>query len=357
MTPLKIFVTGASGFIGQSLIIKMLEEGYHIVAAHGPLSPIDLFDSLPDQHQSSLSNLKLDLLNQQELLPHIAGCDCVVHLAHNHQDPWQEQLRFAIGSNQTLLQACAMAQVKKFVYISSTAVYGDPPPSMVITEESPYLASLRPQTSIHQSVEKLVLEIETGDTEVIVLQLGKVYGVGLKGETAQTLNQMKTAFMPLARSGTGYCNPIYIDDAVMAIIRACETPHLYRQRFIISPDQPVSWRELLSGYEAILEEKALIDWPIDYQCEPQDSIPFFRALISKMLQKRKIREGTSIIAKAVWGKSIYYPSPDEFRTLVAQPIFSNQKSRDRLNFQPQISLSTGMAKIREWWRQNCLEAM
>ena len=56
-------------------------------------------------------------------------------------------------------------------------------------------------------------------------------------------------------------------------------------------------------------------------------------------------ESTSLITKAVWGKSIDYLSPDEFRTLVAQPIFSNQKSRDHLNFQPQIPLSTGLAKI------------
>ncbi|WP_404790627.1 NAD-dependent epimerase/dehydratase family protein [Altericista sp. CCNU0014] len=208
-------------------------------------------------------------------------------LGHNPHDPLQEQFGFALDSTQTLLKVCAEARVKKFVCISSTAVYGDPPPSIAIAEESPYLSSLRPQTSIYQSVEKLVLGIETGGTEVVVLQLGRVYGPGARGETARMLNHMKTAFIPLARSGTGYCNPIYIDDAAMAIIRACEISDLHGQRFIISLDRPVSWRELLTGYESILGEKALITLPIDYQCEWQDSIPFFRELVSTMLQKRK----------------------------------------------------------------------
>lgn len=351
MIKLKIFVSGASGFIGQALVAAMLKQGHQILVIdnHQPAS-----DS---PNPANLLHLKLNLLDRAEWLPYLLGCDCVVNLAHTHQGTLQEQLRSAIESTQALLQACAAAQVKKFVHISSTSVYGDPPPSRIITEESPCLASLRPQTSIQQALEHLVLQTEAGDTEVVVLQLGRVYGPGKGGETARTLDQMKTAFMAIARYGTGYCNPIYIDDVVTAIIRACEGSNLHGQRFIVSHDQPVLWKELLCGYESILGTKSLIHLPIDYQCDPQDSIPFFREAVSKVLRKRKVMEGTSAIAKKIYGKSIYYPSADEFRSLVAQPIFSNQKSRDRLDFQPQISLQTGIERIREWWGQNLPETV
>jgi nucleoside-diphosphate-sugar epimerase len=348
MTALKTLVLGASGFIGQALVAKLLEQGHPVLAVDDPLSAIDL------PHQAGVSHVKLDRLDRSQLLQHLSGCDCVVNLAPLHPGTLQAQFRFAIASTQTLLQACAEAQVKKLIHISSTAVYGDPPAG-VITEESPCLASLKPQTSIQQAVEHQVLQVEVGNTEVVILQLGRVYGPGAGGETARTLSQMKTAFMPIVRQGIGYCNPIYIEDVVAAIIRACEVLDLHKQRFIISQDQPVCWRELLSGYESILAAKSLIHLPIDYLCEPQDSIPFFREALSKVLRKRKVMEGTSAIAQKIYGKSIYYPSADEFRALVAQPIFSNQKSRDRLNFQPQISLQTGIEKIREWWSQLPLE--
>ncbi len=355
MTGLKIFVTGASGFIGQALVIKMLQQGHHIVATDGLVSSLDLFNALQDQYQSSFLGLKVDLLNQPELLLHMAGCDCVIQLMSHDQDSIHKQIAFANHTTQVLLQASVEAHIKKFIHISSTAVYGDPSPSSVITEESPYLASIIPQTSIQQAVERLLLDSETDDTEVIILQPSRVYGPGETGETARMLHQMKAALMPLVRNGIGYCNPIYMDDVVTAILRACEIPHLHRERFIISPDQVISWSEFLTSYESILGEKTFINLPIDYCCNPQDSIPPLRTFVSQLLKKKKIMEGTRVIAKALYGKPIHYPSPDEFRTMAAQPIFSNQKARDRLNFQPEISLQAGMDKIREWWHQRSIK--
>lgn len=353
MAGLKICVTGASGFVGHALVMRLLDQGHAVIAVDDASSTIDN----PTDFPPHLSQVRLNLLNPTELLPYIAGCDCVVHLVHNDQASLFDQLDFAIRSNETLLRVCAEAQVKKFIHISSTAVYGDPPPSGVITEASPYLASIRPQTSIRQAAEKRVLETEAGDTEVVVLQIGRVYGAGMGGETERSLNQMKTTLMPIVRQGTGYCNLIYIDDVVSAIVRACEVPNLHQQRFIITQDQPVSWSALLSGYESILKEKSLIHLPINYPCNAQDSIPLFTEIVSQVLKKGKIRDGTSAIAKLFYGKSIDYPSADEFRAFVAQPIFSNQKCRDHLNFQPQISLQTGIEKIREWWCQASLETV
>lgn len=346
MTSSTFFVTGASGFIGQALITRLLEQGHHILAAYDSGSTIE--SPIP------ASVLPVNLDDRAQLRSQLLNCDCVVNLSLN---PENLQFRTAIEETQTLLQACIEAQVKKFIHISSTDVYGDPPPSRVITEASPYLASLKLQSSIQQALERLVLQVEAENIEVIVLQLGRVYGPGVGGETAQLLSQMKTVFLPLVRQGSGYCHPIYIDDVITAILRAWEVPNLHQQRFIISPDQPVCWSELLSSYESILGQKSLVALPIDYPCEVQTSMSWMKAIASKALKKRKVMQTTSAIAKAACGKSIYYPSVDEFRTLVAQPIFLNQKSRDRLNFQPQISFQTGIERIREWWSQNPLEAM
>ncbi len=348
MTASKIVVMGASSFVGQALVSKLLEQGHLILAVDDPLLAVDPL------HQASVDRPRLHRLDRSKLPLYLSRCDLVVNLELPYPG---QQFRAAIDATQTLLQACIQAQIKKFIHISSTSVYGDPPPSRMITEASPCLASLKPQTSIQQATERLVLKTEAKNTEVVVLQLGRVYGPGAGGETARTLSQMKTTFIPIVKQGNGYCNAIYIDDVVTAIIRACEVSDLHQQRFIISSDQLVRWKELLSGYEAILGQKSLVYLPIEYPCEIQDSIPVLKKVVSKVLKKRKVMQGTSAIAQAFYGKSIYYPSADEFRALVAQPIFSNQKSRDRLNFQPQISLQTGIERIREWWCQNPFKAL
>jgi nucleoside-diphosphate-sugar epimerase len=300
---MKIFVTDPTGFIGEVLIAKLQE------------------------HQQ---------------VQQLSDSDCVIHVSTETE----------ISIIQTLLQACVEAQVKRFIHISSTAVYGDPAPSGTITEDSPYLASLSPQTVNQQAIEQLILTAETGVMEVAVLQLGHVYGPGENSETARMLHQMKTMLIPIVRAGIGYCNPIYIDDVVVAIQRACEAPDLDRQRFIIGSDHPITWREMLSSYQAILGEKALIQLPIEYSCNPQDSIPFFWWFLSSILKKGKIKQMLNAIARSLYGKSIKFPSAEEFRSLVSQPIFSNQKARDRLNFQPETSFATGIERTCQWWHQH-----
>jgi nucleoside-diphosphate-sugar epimerase len=355
MTELKFFVTDALGFIGQALIKRLLHQGHFVIAGCDSLSAIAAAKLLPEQ--PNLTQLTVNQLGHQEFLTTLSSCDYVVHVPTQLKMTRWEQFDIAVQSTQAFLQACIDAHVKKIIHISSTAVYGEPPPSNIITEESPYLASLFPQTSFQQAIERSVLEMDSGDTEVVVLQLGRVFGPGKGGETATMLRQMKTMLWPLVRHGVGQYNPIYIDDAVSTILCACDRSDLHRQRFIICLDQPICWRDLLMGYESILAEKATIHLPIDYYCQPQDSFSQVSELISTILKKGKVMKWANAIAQKRYGKSIYFPSPDEFRSLAAQPTFSNQKSRDRLTFHPTTSWQDGIEKIREWWHQEPLDTL
>jgi nucleoside-diphosphate-sugar epimerase len=351
---MKIFVTGAGGFIGQSVVLKLLERGHHVIAVYNPSSQKEMLNPLARQALVNLSSLKLDILNKQALIPYLSNCECVVHLAYNFQDTAEKQLDFAIRSNQNILQACEELKVRKFIHISSISVYGDPPPSGLITEQSPRLASLKPYTSIKQTAEKIVLETKVSNTEVTVLQPSIVYGPG--GGTAWTLSQMKKSFIPVARKGLGYCNPIHVDDISRAIISACETPNIHKQCFIISNDEPICWREFLSYYESILGHRALINLPIDYICDNETTISLFKQIISRTYKSSILRKGMSGVSKLIYGKSIQSISADEFRAAAAQPHFSNQKARELLNFEPQISLDTGMEGIRQWWNESHIES-
>ena len=351
---MKIFVTGASGFIGQSVVLKLLEQGHHVIAAYNPSSQKEMLNPLALQTPANLYSLKLDILNKQALTPYLFNCECVIHLAYSFQNTVEKQLEFAIQSNQTILQACEELKVRKFIHISSISVYGDPPPSGLITEQSPRLSSLKPYTSIKQTAEKIVLETKVSNTEITVLQPSIVYGPG--GGTAWNLSQMKKSFIPVARKGLGYCNPIHVDDVSRAIISACETPNIHKQCFIISNDEPICWRQFLSYYESILGHTTLMNLPIDYICENESAIPLFKQIISRSYKSSIVRKSMSGVSKLIYGKSIQHINPDEFRAAVAQPHFSNQKAHELLNFQPQISLDTGMEGIRQWWNESHIES-
>lgn len=342
---MRVLLTGASGFIGQAVLSKLLERGHCITAVYNR-SPIQNITGSPSTKSfANFSALKLDLLNEDELHNYIMGHDWVIHLAYNFQGSIQDQFTFAKKTTQSLLAACARVKVKKLVYASTIAVYADPPKSGLITEDSPRLASIRPYGLSKQATEKFLLESDAGDTELVVIQPSIVYGPGRNGWTSGVLTQMQNFLLPLIQKGSGYCNPVYVDDVAQAIIQACETPNLHKNCFIITNDEPISWLRFFTYYESILETKSLIDLP-HYVYKHQNHVPRHR---------RGVRKGINKIAEKLYGKPIQYPSLEEIHFFSAQPVFSNQKARKFLNFQPSISIEVGMERVKEWWHQQRLE--
>ncbi len=139
----RCLVTGAAGFIGSHLSEKLLGEGYEVVGV----------DCLTDYYSSDLKreNLKGLLsnprfrwvpedLNEADLPLLLEGVDWVFHLAGQPgvRGSWGSgfglYIRNNIETTQRLLEAVRTSGVKKFVYASSSSVYGNMAPPM--TEDS-----------------------------------------------------------------------------------------------------------------------------------------------------------------------------------------------------------------------------
>ncbi|HEY7317819.1 MAG TPA: NAD-dependent epimerase/dehydratase family protein [Candidatus Binatia bacterium] len=131
---MKSVITGVAGFIGSHLAEKLLGLGHEVVG-------LDKFlDNYPREFKEAnlvhfashpsfkfigddLANIELgQLLNQADYVFHLAAQPGVrsswgnefSHYAHNN-----------ILATQLLLEACKEVRVKKFVYASSSSVYGD----------------------------------------------------------------------------------------------------------------------------------------------------------------------------------------------------------------------------------------
>ena len=118
---MKIFITGATGYIGQQLTARLLEQG-HIVHA--------LCRTLPQGSLYEHPNLRIffgDLSNKYALADAIDGCQQVYHLAA-YARPWAKDSEtfFEINVNGTVnvLNAALAAGVEKLVYSSTGATFG-----------------------------------------------------------------------------------------------------------------------------------------------------------------------------------------------------------------------------------------
>ena len=118
-----VYVTGGAGYVGAVLVPKLLARGYRVRV-------LDLFmygDVLPKHDR--LKQIKGDLRDTELLEETIPGSDAVIHLACISNDPSFElnpSLGKAINFDafEPLVIIARDAGVKRFIYASSSSVYG-----------------------------------------------------------------------------------------------------------------------------------------------------------------------------------------------------------------------------------------
>ena len=122
----KVFVTGGAGYVGAVLVPALLERGYQVKV-------LDLYlygDVLaPVANNPNLEQIKGDIRDRKLLERVIPGCDAVIHLACISNDPSFE-LDAGLGKSINydaffdLVDVSKNSGVKRFIYASSSSVYG-----------------------------------------------------------------------------------------------------------------------------------------------------------------------------------------------------------------------------------------
>jgi UDP-glucose 4-epimerase len=127
----KAFVTGGAGFIGSSLVDRLLQRGDEVVAYDNLSTGMDEF--LAQARQSPrFSFVNADVLDEAALVRAMKGSDVVFHLAANAdvrfgtQHPRKDLEQNTIAT-YNVLEAMRANAVKKIAFSSTGSVYGEAP--------------------------------------------------------------------------------------------------------------------------------------------------------------------------------------------------------------------------------------
>jgi len=122
-----VLVTGGAGYVGSALVPKLLERGHKVTV-------LDLFLYGEDVLETSIGHPNLRMVNGDLRDPAVVqdaldGCDAVIHLACISNDPSYDldpELGKSINFDafRPLVQASKAAGVQRFIYASSSSVYG-----------------------------------------------------------------------------------------------------------------------------------------------------------------------------------------------------------------------------------------
>lgn len=123
----QVLVTGGAGYVGAVLVPKLLQAGYRVKVIDLYLYGDGVLDAVKDN--PGLEQIKGDIRDLQLLEKTIPGCDAVIHLACISNDPSFE-LDPGLGKSINydafvdLVDVSKDSGVKRFIYASSSSVYG-----------------------------------------------------------------------------------------------------------------------------------------------------------------------------------------------------------------------------------------
>lgn len=262
MTDRPVLVTGAAGFIGSNLVLRLLEDGRRVVGVDDLSSgTLRNLDEARDRHAGRFEFNRLDVTAggltplverlRPEVVFHLAA---QVDVATSVADPVGDAATNVLGT-VAVLEAARRGGVRKVVYASSIGSYGEPAEHELPVGErfdgpalSPYGASKRAAMAYLPTYEQLY------GLDWTALTLANVYGphqtsAGEGGVVATFAGRMLDG-APVTIHGDGEQTRdfVFVDDVVHALVLAADRGD--GQRYTIGTGQRTSINQLFRALAA-----------------------------------------------------------------------------------------------------------
>lgn len=236
---MKVLVTGATGFVGQSLASKVnnLFDTIAIVRTES--------DVLPKNIQQLVVNsiLTANLPDNIDVIIHLAGRAHVLN--DKSLDPLAEFRKINVEGTLQLARQALDKKVKRFIFMSSIGVNGS------VTSQQPFTEDTSPQPHADYAVSKLEAEQELqklfagSETELVIIRPPLVYAAHAPGNFARLLKLVATN-LPLPFAGTKNKRSFVALENLVDFIQICiEHPNAANQTFLVADQTPISTRELV----------------------------------------------------------------------------------------------------------------
>ena len=239
-----VLVTGGTGFIGGRLVEKLvLEHRARVRVLVRNFARAARIARLP------IEMLPGDLGDPAAIRAAARGCEIVFHCAYDFAGTKDQQRRAAIESTRGVAEAALKFGLTRMVHVSSFSIYA-PMRDGDLTEDSPWPKCKNSYVLAKRDTERLVRQLHRRQRlPVVILQPTLVYGPFSSHWTIAPIQRLTTGLVPLLNHGEGYCNPVFIDDAVDAMILAAIRPGIDGETFLISGEKPVTWKDFYGAFE------------------------------------------------------------------------------------------------------------
>lgn len=285
---MKALVTGGAGFIGSHIVDRLLKDGHEVV----------VLDDFSTGHRSNLQEndaltvVEGDISNFDTVKQCMQGIDWVFHKAAVASVP--RTVNDPIGSTAVnyqgtlhLLEAARHNKIKRMVFASSAALYGDEP-------TLPKVETMCPVTLSPYAVDKLASEFACGmytklyGVETVCLRYFNVYGPRqdpsspYSGVISIFTDKLKNKETPtIFGDGKQTRDFVFVSDVVEANMKAITSENGVGEYYNIATGNKITLNDLLK----ILSDIYGIEFDVNYGEVRQGDIKESYAVINKAIAK------------------------------------------------------------------------
>jgi nucleoside-diphosphate-sugar epimerase len=327
ISPQKLLVTGATGFIGSRLALRAHQLGMDVLATGRAELHVEV-ERLQELRAAGV-RVEAGVLQDRALVDRVLqDRDTVIHLAaaqHEAEMPESYFRAINVDAVRTLLSACRDHNVRRFVYGSTIGVYGDASESL-LDEDSP----VRPDnvyTTTKLEAEALVRSCEN-DLETCIVRIAETYGPGDR-RLLKLFRSIARGHFVMIGSGNNRRQCIHVDDLVRGLLTAAQHSNAVGGTFVLAGSEIMTTHEMVRRIARVLDRKP-----------PRLQLPLWPFVAAAGVME-------TALPPLHLAPPLHSRRLDFFRKSF---VFSTVRAQSLLGFQPTIDFLTGAADTVSWYR-------
>ncbi len=259
---MRVFVTGATGFVGRAVTAHLLAEGHEPTALLLPREPDPEIEGLRVvRGDITVSASLVGLMNDHEAVIHMAG-------AVGYGQSWDACNSLNRDGTCNVAKEASRVEARRFVHLSSVSVYGRET-KLSLSEEVPVKKIGDPYGDTKIDAEEIVQKLaDAGRLDLTILRPTVIYGPDDKKFLPLLVENLRSGRAKIIGTGKNSVDLIHVADVAAFVVKLLGEPATVGRIYNLNNPNNCSWEELLESIASDLGVAA-----------PRGRLPYNLALV------------------------------------------------------------------------------